>query len=59
MKIYALYKGEELIADGTLKEIAAKTGLKYKTVQFYHTPTYAKRVKSADRRVLVLIDEED
>lgn len=27
-KIYALYKGDEYVTDGTLDEIAEKTGLK-------------------------------
>ena len=58
-KIYALYKGEELLADGTSREIALKLGIKESTVLFYHTPTYHKRSKSDNCRVLILIDTED
>jgi len=43
MKIYALYKGEDLLATGTLLQIAHKTGVKLRTIQFYLTPTYKKR----------------
>lgn len=46
MKIYALYKGEKLIADGTLLQIAHKTGVKLRTIQFYKTPTYKRRRKN-------------
>lgn len=45
-KIYALYKGEELIATGTMLQIAYKLGVKYRTIQFYSTPTYKKRRKN-------------
>lgn len=45
-KIYALYKGETLIASGTMVQIAYKTGVKLRTIQFYKTPTYKKRRKS-------------
>lgn len=45
-KIYALYKGETLIAFGTILQIAYKTGVKLRTIQFYKTPTYKKRHKN-------------
>ena len=45
-KIYALYKGEELIATGTMLQIAYKTGVKLRTIKFYNTPTYKKRRKN-------------
>lgn len=45
-KIYALYKGETLIASGTMLQIAYKTGVKLRTIQFYKTPTYKKRRKN-------------
>ena len=53
-KIYALYKGEELIASGTLLQIAHKTGVKLRTIAFYKTPTYKKRrTKGKNFRELV------
>lgn len=42
-KIYALYKGDELLAQGTIVQIACKMGVKIRTIQFYKTPTYLKR----------------
>lgn len=41
---FALYKGEELFAFGTRKELAEKIGVKEKTIMFYGSPTYQKRV---------------
>ena len=46
-KIYALYKGDKLLADGTLLQIAHKMGVKLKTIKFYKTPTYLKRRKNS------------
>lgn len=54
--MYALYKGEELIAMGTMLQITFKTGVKLRTIQFYKTPTYKKRCKnSKNRRELIKI----
>ena len=49
MKIYALYKGEELLATGTIIQIAYKMGVKPRTIQFYKTPTYKKRRKNGKK----------
>lgn len=38
VKEYALYKGEELIAMGTKREIAEKLGVSPSTVGYYGTP---------------------
>lgn len=43
--IYALYKGDKFITEGTKREIAAETGLKVSTLTFYATPSHLKRVK--------------
>ena len=54
VKIYALYKGEQLLATGTLLQIAYKMGVKLRTIAFYKTPTYKKRrEKSKNFRELV------
>ena len=58
-KLFALYKGEELIADGTLKEISAKLGVKIETLRFYKSPAYKKRIRGENARILVCIDEEE
>lgn len=56
-KIYALYKGDEYIADGTLEEIAEKTGKKLASLEWMLTPSAKKRA-SAGSSVLVCIGEE-
>lgn len=57
MKVYALYKGEECLGIGTLKELAEQLKVKYETMYFYTTPTYKKRIKkSKNRRELVRIE---
>ena len=43
--VYALYKGDKFITEGTKREIAEYTGLKVDTLTFYGTPAYLKRVK--------------
>ena len=62
-RIYALYKGEEILADGTIDEIAEKMSLSYKVIGHYKTPTYAHRIarrKNANNcRVLVCLDDDD
>lgn len=56
-KVYAMYKGEECLAIGTIKELAEKLGVKEDTIYFYTTPTYKKRVKKGkNRRVLVRVE---
>lgn len=57
MKVYALYKGEECLGIGTLKELTEQLKVKYETMYFYTTPTYKKRCKkSKNRRELIRIE---
>lgn len=59
MKVYALYKGEECLGIGTLKELAEQLKVKYETMYFYTTPTYKKRIKkSKNRRELIYLGSE-
>lgn len=53
-KEYALYKGEELIAMGTKKEIAEQLGISPSTVGYYSTPVYARRTTERGRRLIEL-----
>lgn len=58
-RIYALYKGEEIIAEGTIVEIANQTGVKPQTVNFYRFPSYQKRNKrNVNSRMLVCLGED-
>lgn len=54
---FAVYKGEDLLASGTIKECAEQLGVKEQSVTFYRTPTYAKRTSENARRVVRLDDE--
>ena len=55
---YAMYKGDELLGVGTLKEIAEQTGVKYRSIMHYKTPSYQGRTSEKGRR-LIRIDEEE
>ena len=50
---YALYKGDELIIIGTIKEIADYLGIKEDSVRFYNTPSYKKRTSERNSRRLI------
>ena len=58
---YALYKGEELLRIGTLKEIAESENVKLETIQFYMKPVYKRRIRkrknARNYRELVCLDE--
>ncbi|WP_404427283.1 hypothetical protein LG296_01565 [Ureibacillus chungkukjangi] len=56
-RIYALYRGEEYLTDGTQKELAQYLGVKRKTIQFYMTPSWLKRTSENALRVIALDDE--
>ena len=56
MKQYAMYKGEECLAFGTLIQISKQLNIKYRSLQRYKTPSYKKLVKnSKNRRELIEI----
>ena len=55
-KIYAMYKGDKLLASGTLYQLAKELKIEIQTLRFYLTPTYKKRLKKGiNRRELVEI----
>ncbi|WP_144568615.1 hypothetical protein [Bacillus pseudomycoides] len=43
-KEYAVYRGESLICIGTIKECAQHMGVLPKTIHFYKTPAYQRRL---------------
>lgn len=57
-EIYALYKADESIADGTIYEIAAKTGKSVQLVKFYTSNAYKKRA-SENALVMEYLGNED
>lgn len=58
-KIYALYKGDVNIWDGTLQEIANYTGKTVKTLSWMTYPAYNRKLTEDDNRLrLIEIPEE-
>lgn len=59
--IYALYKGEEYITDGTKQELAEYLNVKEKTITFYSSPAHKKRGRGekGNRKCVVRIDIDD
>ncbi len=61
-KIYALYKGDNLLIMGTIDEIAKSQNVKKETILFYGTNTYLKRhenSRSGNYKVLVRLDDDN
>jgi hypothetical protein len=59
---YVVYKGEEIVCVGSLKECAEQMGVKKETVKFYTTPTYRRRIakrKRARNYITVIKLEEE
>ena len=58
-KFYALYKGDDIIAIGTLKELGKLLNVSPRTIFFYSTPTYKKRNKGGNSYIVIRIDDEE
>ena len=60
-KIFALYRGDTNICDGTINQIAKYMNISPKTVSHYRTPAYERKAAKAknprSRLILVQIDE--
>lgn len=54
---YALYRGDELLDVGTLREIAERQGVKEQTVYYYSTPSYRRRCDGSEDRLLAVLVE--
>lgn len=55
-RMYALYRGDEILAIGTIKELSKYLNVKENTIKFYLSPTYKKRAKNG---YIVIRIEED
>lgn len=58
---YAIYKGENLLAIGTERQLARDLGVKIETIKFYRSPAYARRLAKRKKRgencrVIVVLD---
>lgn len=58
MNIYAVYKGEKYLCDGTAEECAKKLNLKRETIWFYATSARKKRDKTGRGTIAVVIGKE-
>lgn len=57
---YAVYKGDDFICLGTVKECAKELGVKEDTIRFYMTPVYKKRMtKSSSGNYIEVFRVED
>lgn len=56
-KEYAIYKGDEFIAIGTIKELVKKTGYSETTLRYCTHPASKKRNKG-NRLVVFAVDDE-
>lgn len=57
LKEYAVFKGEEMLAMGTYKEICEKLNISYQTFRYYGTDAYKKRTKEENARRLVCLND--
>lgn len=61
--IYAMYKGEECLSIGTIYQIAKEFNIHVKSVQYYLTPSYKRKVqrrkhgKFENQRSLVKLED--
>ena len=58
-KEYALYKGDEFIADGTIKEISERTGKSVSHLTYMTYPTYKRRKDCGNRLQMYVLEEEE
>lgn len=59
--IYAMYKGEEFLCEGTREEICKQMNIKLATFQFYRTSHYKRErhTRGDNNRVIIRVDAED
>lgn len=57
-QIYAVYRGEENLGDGTAEELANKLGIRANTI--YSAATVARRKRDNGKRLVVIkLDKEE
>lgn len=54
MRIYALYKGDKWLLDGTKQELADYLKVKIRTIDFYMSKTYEKRTDGNSYKVIFI-----
>ncbi|MEK4700384.1 hypothetical protein MKX47_12375 [Solibacillus sp. FSL R7-0668] len=56
---YALYKGDNLLAIGSLEDIAEQTGKTMGALKFMRTPSYERKVENSKNAMILEILEND
>lgn len=51
---YALYKGDQFIMIGTAEELAKAENVKPKTISFWNSPAYKRRIKDYTKAKLTI-----
>lgn len=59
VQIYAAYRGDVNLGDGTAKQLAEKFNITPESVANMSTPRYLKRDKSGSRLVFIKLDKEE
>lgn len=65
-KIYAVYKGEEFLCEGTSRECAEFLGVKMETIRWWKSPANCKKAlgrtkyynKEINRKYAIVIEED-
>lgn len=55
--VYAVYKGDEFLDIGTVKELAKKLNVKIRTIYYWSSPANKKRIKKKGKLAIKI--EED
>lgn len=58
-KIYALYKGDKWITDGTREELAEYLNVKIRTIDFYSTKKWKERNKGNGYLIIRVEDNNE
>ena len=58
MREYAVYKGDELIIIGTLKECAERLKTSEKMVKYYSYPSQKKRSEGTNKILVERLDDD-
>jgi hypothetical protein len=58
-RIYALYSGDDFLAEGTIEEISNQTGKSVSTLRFMTYPVYERRCKTENRLKMIHLDDEE
>ncbi len=58
-QIYAVYRGDENLGDGTAEELAKKLDMKADTVRNMSTPRFHRRNQSGKRLIVIKLGKEE